>query len=168
MNSIFRIHLELATTVWGSQSQNLSHRFSWWLGYRYDVLLAVDPSIFPSTGGFACERTCMNRMNLRKRLLNCHLEGKINREDMYRSLFFPVGIPMYRHWWSIDTVRAHLWIFHVLVWDLKFLPLIRIVRPQLCQYPYFSLMAGPQTHHQQVEEILWSTTVILVHWILLV
>ena len=55
-------------------------------------------------------------------------------------------------------------IFHILVWDLKFLPLIRIVRPQLCQHPYFSLMTGPQTHHQQVE-ILWST-VIQVHWIL--
>ena len=29
-----------------------------------------------------------------------------------------------------------------MVLDLRFLPLIRIVRPQLCQHPYFSLMAG--------------------------
>ena len=35
-------------------------------------------------------------------------------------------------------------MFHIMVLDLKFLPLIRIVRPQLCQHPYFSLMAGHQ------------------------
>ena len=29
-----------------------------------------------------------------------------------------------------------------MVLDLRFLPLIRIVGPQLCQHPYFSLMVG--------------------------
>ena len=31
-----------------------------------------------------------------------------------------------------------------MVLDLRFLPLIRIIRPHLCQHPYFSLMAGLQ------------------------
>ena len=36
-------------------------------------------------------------------------------------------------------------IFDMLPWDLRFLPVISIMRPQLCRHAYFSLMAGHET-----------------------